>query len=98
MKNIYFACLIVLVFSTSVSSNNWEHLCQRAKYQDAKISPDGKHIAIAMDSEGKRVLVFLNRKSMEMVGTAKLPDINEVGNFHWVNNERVVIKINQRNP
>lgn len=100
MKPIYFI-FVLCAFALSiphVSATHGEQLFQRAKYQGVKISPDGKHLAVAVDSEGQRALVFLSRSTMEMVGTAKLPGINEVGNFHWVNNERVVIKIHQRKP
>lgn len=91
-------CLLLALGSTNIYANDWEHLFQRAKYQDVKISPDGQYLAIIVDSHGQRALAFLSRETMETIGTTKLPDINEVGNFHWVNNERVVLKIIQRKP
>ena len=97
MKAIYLSLMLV-IFNVSAYAENWEHLFQNPKYQAVKISPDGKHIAAAIDSEGKLALIFIERKTMKMVGATKLPGKNEVGNYYWANNERVVIEINQRQP
>lgn len=97
MKALYFA-LVLLLSSVSANAGDWEHLFQNPKYQAVKISPDGKHLAVAMDSDGKRALIFIERKTMKMVGATKLPGKNEVGSYYWANNERVVIEINQSQP
>jgi len=88
--------LISVLFVGQVQAQSWEHLFDRAKYQSVKISPDGEHLAVAMNLGGKRSLAFLSRKNMKYVGGLKLPGVNEVGRFYWANNERVVIKVNQR--
>ncbi|WP_205967732.1 prolyl oligopeptidase family serine peptidase [Paraglaciecola sp. 20A4] len=93
-KAVFFLSLVLCCSSTY--AQNWDDLFDDAKYQDVKLSPDGGHIAVAMMSEGKRVLVFLNRTSMELAGSLNLSGKNEVGEYYWANNERVVIKINQK--
>jgi len=91
--------LTILLLSSFCSiANNWEHLFDHNKYQNAKISPDGKHIAIAMDYEGSSILVFLTREEMKTVGTARLSGGYEVGDYKWVNNERVVIAMVKHVP
>ncbi|SEK37683.1 Dipeptidyl aminopeptidase/acylaminoacyl peptidase [Colwellia chukchiensis] len=97
MKAIYLSLLLVLSI-TSAQAEDWAHLFERKKYQAVKISPDGKHIAAVMDANGKRALIFINRKTMKMSGSTTLPGKNEVGSYFWANNERVVIKIHQREP
>lgn len=97
MKAMYLPLMLLLCIA-SANADEWAHLFQSAKYQDVKISPDGKHLAVAMDSEGKRALIFISRSTMKMVGATKLPNKNEVGSYYWANNERVVIKIFQRRP
>lgn len=89
---------ILLLLSFYSSADNWEHLFDHNKYQNAKISPDGKHIAIAMDYEGSSILVFLTREEMKTVGTARLSGGYEVGDYKWVNNERVVIAMVKHVP
>jgi len=97
MKAICLSFILLLNIA-SAHARDWEHLFQRAKYQEVKISPDGKHLAVAMNSDGKRALIFISRSTMKMVGATKLPGKNEVGSYYWANNERVVIKIFQREP
>ncbi len=79
-------------------AKNWEQLFDHSEYQNAKISPDGKLIAVSVLMDNKMALAVLNRTTLKAVGGAKLPGSFEVGNFYWVNNERVVIEVNKRNP
>ena len=44
---------------------SWEKLFNHAQYQNAKISPDEKYLAVSVLSEGKSVLAFLERKTMK---------------------------------
>ena len=98
MRILHLLLFVISMSMPQAMANQWEHLFDRPTYQSAKISPDGKYIAVAVFSDGKRSLAFIERESMSMVGSAKLPDKNEVGEYFWVNKERVVIEINQREP
>lgn len=93
---LYIILFISLLISSQSSAENWEKLFERAQYNNAKISPDGKHLAVLFTHKGKNTLAFLDRETMSPVGTALLRGKNEVGDYHWVNNERVVGKIVQR--
>lgn len=64
-----------------------------SKYYDVKVSPDGKHLAVSLDVEGKRTLAFLSSNDMSYAGGAKLPRLSEVGEFYWANNERIVMTV-----
>jgi dipeptidyl aminopeptidase/acylaminoacyl peptidase len=81
-----------------VNARNWEQLFDYSQYQDAKISPDGKYLAVSVLVNNKMALVFVERTSMEKVGSAMFAGNSEVGEFIWVNNERVVIKVVVREP
>lgn len=94
----YIALTILLLSSFYTVANNWEHLFDHNKYQNAKISPNGKVIAIAMNYQDRTILVFLNREDMKTVGTARLSGDYEVGDYNWVNNERVVISMVKHVP
>ena len=83
--------LILMLTVVNVQANQSQ--TKTPVYQDVKISPDGKHIAIAMDVEDKRTLAFFELKNMSYVGGAKLPRLSEVGDFFWANNERLVMKV-----
>mgnify|MGYP000224056454 FL=1 len=94
MKKIIL--FIYMLISWHATSADWSHLFDYSKFQNVKISPDGKHLAVAIMKDNKRSLIFLNRKTKKYVGGLRLPQLNEVGRYYWVTNERVVIKVNQR--
>ncbi|WP_448550072.1 alpha/beta hydrolase family protein [Thalassotalea fusca] len=95
---IRFSILLTLIVTFSLHANKWDHLFDHAQYQDVKISPDGKHLAIAVISQGKRSLAFMETDTMKLVGGAIMNGKDEAGTYEWINNERVVIRINRRKP
>jgi dipeptidyl aminopeptidase/acylaminoacyl peptidase len=100
MKIIQTLLLISTIFllNPTIKANNWDKLFNYSKYQNAKISPNGDYIAVAMDYEEKTMLVFLKRDDMSMAGSLRMGNGYEVGNYHWVNNERVVMNMVKRVP
>ncbi len=61
-----------------------------------KISPDGKCLAISLTLDGMSSLVFRDRESDKVLGITRFPKKMVLGDYLWVNNERVVFKINDR--
>lgn len=100
MQTFLNILLFITFFSicTSVSAKDWETLFDHSQYQNAKISPNGEYIAAAVNHNDSNALIFLKRSNMASVGTAKLGGGYEVGNYYWVNNERVVIEMVKRVP
>lgn len=97
MKKLLLSFLVLLC-SLPLSAQNWDHLFDYSQYQNAKISPDGKHLAVSFLHQGKTALAFLTVDTMKMVGLASFGGKSEVGSYYWVNNERVVFKLVQRVP
>jgi dipeptidyl aminopeptidase/acylaminoacyl peptidase len=95
---LYIFLAFSLIFCTQAFALDHERFFERAKYNNIKISPDGKHLAVSMEHENKTILAFLDRETMATVGFSALGGINEVGNFYWVNDERVVIEVVQKEP
>ena len=93
MKRTLFVCFWLLFLSAEGHSKSWEHLFDHSQYEDAKISPDGKHLAVSLFQDGKTILVFFDSETMEITGTTRFQGRREVGEFQWVNDERVVLKI-----
>jgi dipeptidyl aminopeptidase/acylaminoacyl peptidase len=90
--------LILFCVDSKASIDQLEHLFDYSEYQNAKISPDGKYIALSIIVDNKLAIAFLERSTYKTVGSAKLPGNLEVGSFFWVNNERIVIAIAERKP
>jgi dipeptidyl aminopeptidase/acylaminoacyl peptidase len=64
-----------------------------AAYRDVKLSPDGKFLSVVINVKGKRALGFVDRSSYTMVNAVQFGGSYEVGDYYWVNDERVVIKM-----
>ena len=90
--------LALLVISASGYAKNFDDIFDRAQYQNAKISPDGKHLAVSMFGQGEMIIAFLDSKTLETVAASRLPNKQEIGQYYWVNNERVVISLVRRDP
>lgn len=66
------------------------------KQPDAKLSPDGKYLAMALLNEGRRSLVVVETDGFKSVGGVNFGRMQDVGNFHWANDERLVMEILHR--
>lgn len=93
--------LLVLCWTNlafAVATNLTELLAKHDSYSDVKVSPDGKHLALLVRVENKKALLFLSMDGFKPVGQAKFQGRTEVGDYHWVNNERVVISLAETEP
>lgn len=84
--------------SVSVHANKYDSLFERSTMLNAKISPDGEHLAVHAYHDDEMILMFLDHATMKTVGIAKFEGPYEVGDFTWVNNERVVINMVKQTP
>ena len=67
------------------------------KFRDVKISPTGEYLAASiMTSEDTGGLVILRRSDNKTMGTMKLRGRTFVLDFNWVNDERVVLSVAER--
>ncbi|MFV8781842.1 alpha/beta hydrolase family protein [Microbulbifer sp. SA54] len=92
-----FAALLFtyLTFSSSPASASvaLEKLVQHSNIHQVKISPTGSHLAVSRTIKGERVLLILSMSSLEVTGSLKFRGDEEVGNFYWANDERVVTEV-----
>ncbi|WP_073271725.1 alpha/beta hydrolase family protein [Microbulbifer donghaiensis] len=73
-----------------------QDLVKHEDIQQVKISPKGTHLAIRKLYEGERILVFMSLKPLEITGLLRFRGKEEVGNFYWANDERVVAEVISR--
>jgi dipeptidyl aminopeptidase/acylaminoacyl peptidase len=96
LRTALLLCLCISIFA-SADDNKWDGLFDHSIYLNAKISPDGKHLAVAVNIKGKRALIFFKTEKLNKpVGALNFGGRFEVGEYHWVNNERVVLNTKQR--
>ncbi len=86
-----FICLVVFSQSSYAKGNSSE-----IHYKNIKISPDGTYLAISLILDGISSLVFRDRETDEILGLTNFPKTLLLGDYYWVNNERVVFKVNDK--
>lgn len=63
---------------------------RHAAYSNARISPDGRYLAITVDMGEQDVLTVLNLKDLSVLKVNRLPDQRSVGAFYWTSPERLL--------
>jgi dipeptidyl aminopeptidase/acylaminoacyl peptidase len=67
-----------------------EDFIKHPEYSAAKISPNGKYLAITVEQEGQTILVTLDVAKLDVVKTTRLPEDKSVEEFYWVGPERLM--------
>ncbi len=62
---------------------------RHAEFSDAKISPDGRYLAITVQRDKQDALAVLDLKDMSLLKQTVLPDEKSVGAFYWVGTRRL---------
>ncbi|WP_286232618.1 alpha/beta hydrolase family protein [Thalassotalea sediminis] len=94
----HFLFLILIILTANSLAFEGEYLFDNPTYTDVQLSPDGKIMAVKAEVEEKFVIIFIDTKQNKPVNIVSLAGSQEVGDFGWVNNERVVMTIKYRKP
>lgn len=97
--NIKFAFALLLAmagFSGVCESSTIESLSAPAKYLNVKISPGGDKLGLQIRVDGKVGLIIVDTKNFERLGGLKPSEQFQVADFHWANNDRIVVEIGQK--
>ncbi len=90
---VLFLCLIFSPISWSADTKDF---AADYNYFSTKLSPDAKHLAVGLIHEGKRRLGIFDVETFQVVGGVDFKDIEEVGDYYWVNNKRLVVQVLQK--
>jgi dipeptidyl aminopeptidase/acylaminoacyl peptidase len=67
-----------------------EVFLKQADISSIKISPDGKHLAAIVESDGDKKLSVIDIKNNQIIHTANFPHKKqEIGDYGWFNNNRI---------
>lgn len=75
-----------------------EYFSSHSRYEDIKISPDGKHILAHVTEDDTARVVFINLQDNEVVGGIKPRLRQRVAKAEWVGNDRVIYTVEVRSP
>ncbi|AXA83829.1 S9 family peptidase [Lysobacter oculi] len=59
-------------------------------FKSAKISPDGRYLAISVDRGEQDVLTVMNLSDLKIINTTQLPDKKSIAGFYWVGPNRLM--------
>ena len=68
-----------------------EHFSKNKEFNHATISPGGEYLAVINKVAGKNALVIFDTENFKMLHAVAFEGNAQVGDYHWVNNERVVV-------
>lgn len=66
-------------------------------YEQAKLSPDGKHLSVLSRIDGLAALLIFELDTMKPVAALSSETQQDILRFWWANNERVVVNLSLRN-
>ena len=88
-----FLCVLSLLATRDAQTSIIEDLARNAEILSAKISPQGDYLGVLRIADDKRSLVIFSFPGMKFSSQLSFPDRDEVGNFWWVNDERIVASV-----
>lgn len=83
-------CNITIVNATSIND-----FSRHPEFYNVKISPDGKHLAVLINTDGRKTLAFLDSKTYEVTASLGGGKRDQVADYYWVNDERVIVQVEQ---
>jgi len=92
------ALTLLLISFLSNAAIDVTQFAAHDKYRNVKISPSGKYLAISRYQDEKSSLVIIKTDTMQAVNQIFFRAQDQVGQYYWANNERIVIKIYAKHP
>ncbi|MBV2128123.1 alpha/beta hydrolase family protein [Arsukibacterium indicum] len=96
MKRFLAVFFIVVLAGMPVAANELipvRHFFEHAKFNNMKISPDGKHIAFTYQEDTEVKLAVMKLSNMAVTSSFAFGENMHVVNFHWGNKSRVLMEV-----
>ncbi|WP_281213653.1 alpha/beta hydrolase family protein [Shewanella insulae] len=92
IQSFSLACICLFSSQVMASDKDTTELFSRsAEFSNVQISPDGDYLSAITSHDGKHMLMILDAKTKKPTNVVRFPDNAQVGQYVWVNNERVVL-------
>ncbi|MEH8021849.1 S9 family peptidase [Rheinheimera metallidurans] len=98
MRGIIFICVFSLMLALPALATEQvpiENFFEHAKFNNMKLSPDGKHIAFSYQEESEIKLAVMRLKDKAILSGFAFGENMHVINFHWANNGRVLMEVRE---
>ncbi|WP_299591925.1 prolyl oligopeptidase family serine peptidase [uncultured Microbulbifer sp.] len=91
-----FSLLSLIIPSAFAAPVALDDLIRHPEVHQVKLSPTGTHMAVARSHEGERILVIMTLSPLKIAGALRFGGKEQVGEFYWANDERVVAEVMSR--
>ncbi|MGE6650534.1 alpha/beta hydrolase family protein [Shewanella colwelliana] len=92
IQSFSLACLYLLSSHLFAADKDSAWLFSRSEeFSNVQISPDGDYLSTITSKDGKHMLMILDAKTKKPTNVVRFPDNAQVGQYVWVNNERIVL-------
>ncbi|QSX37573.1 alpha/beta hydrolase family protein [Shewanella sedimentimangrovi] len=94
MRFQHFLLVVGLLgpIGTGYASVPIENFAKSSEFFDLKLSPGGDYLGVKTSHEGKVKLLILDSNTLQPTYAVAFPQNGQVGNYTWVNDDRVVIE------
>lgn len=95
MKYLFLICALVLVAlpSSAKTGLSTQDFFEHAKFNNMKLSPDGKHVAFNYQEDTELKLAVMRLSDMKILSGFEFGENMHVVNFHWATNKRVLMEV-----
>ncbi|QSX30367.1 S9 family peptidase [Shewanella cyperi] len=87
-----FGTLLLLLSTASHAMTAEERFARPYQYSNLKLSPDGAYLSGIVMNEGKAKLAIMDTATLSLKHAVAFPGNAQVGDYEWVNDERVVLE------
>lgn len=93
---VFVGTLVVYNSAFAVTASDVEPFSKPSPYGKARLSPDGTFLAVEADRDGLDVVVILKVATMGPSHVVQfLGENDQVGDFHWVSDDRLVVTVSR---
>ncbi|WP_426343846.1 alpha/beta fold hydrolase [Pseudoduganella sp. R-32] len=92
----YFLAGLATVAGLAQAAPPAQHFFEAARYKEARLSPSGRYLALRVGSnETRDSLAVIDTDTLQVVSTKRLAEY-DVGHIRWVNDERLVYTVTDK--
>ena len=93
MMKLVVYILLAMLTAGPVRADLVDDFSRNPDVLSAKISPTGEYLAVMKEEEEQNVVAVFTFPAMKLINVIDFPGKNEVGNYWWVNDERILVSI-----
>ncbi|MGZ9896926.1 alpha/beta hydrolase family protein [Shewanella gaetbuli] len=91
LTRIIILTALLCISPLALAKNPADLFSKSSQYSNVKISPSGDYLSAIAHRESKNILVVMEADSKKLLNMVHFGDNAQVGDYQWVNEERVVV-------